>query len=265
MRETPRTRRQQHALRGYWGCFPVSPEPYAAKIRSQFKTKVFYSNGESFELERKLDRYLNQANKLSEAGRHAQAQAVLRGWMTVVIELTEKVDDSSGYIGGSFQHGFATYLKIPLDRTGIDAEVFFSDLIDFLIWEDYGLTNDRIEGYFRDLNARQADWCVEYLRRQVDELRDDDLEHQSEKALTLLGQLVAEQEWFDEFEDLARKMASRAWKRIIRLADVAMKREKKPLAIKVFEAALTKGDHLDFRTKKYDKLKQGHWSPDPRK
>ena len=47
--------------------------------------------------------------------------------------------------------------------------------------------------------------------------------------------------------------------------DRAMKRRKKDLAIKVFEAALTEGDHLDFLTKKYEKLKQGHWSPDPKK
>jgi hypothetical protein len=44
-----------------------------------------------------------------------------------------------------------------------------------------------------------------------------------------------------------------------------MKRRKKPLAIKVFEAAMTKGHHLDFLTKKFEKLKQGHWSPDPKK
>ena len=44
-----------------------------------------------------------------------------------------------------------------------------------------------------------------------------------------------------------------------------MKRLKEPLAIKVFEAAMTKGDHLDFLTKKYEKLKQGQWSPDPRR
>ena len=80
-----------------------------------------------------------------------------------------------------------------------------------------------------------------------------------------MGQVVAEQERFDEFEDLARQMGSRAWKRIIRLVDRAMKRQKKPLAIKVFEAALTKGDHLDFLKEKYEKLKRGHWSPDPRK
>ena len=105
---------------------------------------------------------------------------------------------------------------------------------------------------------------MEHLRHEVAALLDDDLDYQSEKALTFLGQVIAEQERFDEFEDLARQMGSRAWKPIIRLVDRAMKGEKKPLAIKVFEAALTPGDHLDFLTKKYDKLKLGHWNPDPK-
>ena len=143
--------------------------------------------------------------------------------------------------------------------------MFFPDLLDFLIWEDYGLTDKGIEGYFRRLTEGQADICVEHLRREITALLDDDLEYESEEALTLLGQVVAEQERFDEFEDLARQMGSRAWRRIVRLVDIAMKRQKKPVAIKVFEAALTKGDHLDFLTKKYEKLKRGHWSPDPQK
>src|SRR4029077_10269284 len=100
-----------------------------------------------------------------------------------------------------------------------------------------------IEGYFRGLSERQADLCVEHLRHEVTALLEDDLDYQSEEALTFLGQVVAEQERFDEFEDLARQMGSRAWRRIIRLADRAMKRGKKQLAIMVFEASLTEGDH----------------------
>jgi hypothetical protein len=185
--------------------------------------------------------------------------------LTVIVELMGKADGSSVWIGISFKEGFRAYLKIPIDQTGIDEAVFFPDLLDFLIWEDYGLTYDQIEGYFKGITPAQADLCVEHLRREVAALREDDLEYQSEKALTLLGQVVAEQERFDEFEDLARQMGSREWLRIIRLADWAMKRRKQPLAMKVFEAALTKGSHLNFLTKKYEKLKGGHWSPDPRK
>ena len=81
----------------------------------------------------------------------------------------------------------------------------------------------------------------------------------------MLGQVIGEKERFDEFEDVARQMGSRGWQRIIRLVDRAMKRQKKPLAMKVLEAALTKGEHLDFLKEKYEKLKQGKWNPDPQK
>ena len=49
---------------------------------------------------------------------------------------------------------------------------------------------------------------------------DNDLDYQSEEALTFLGQVIGEQERFDEFEAVAKQMGSRAWKRIIRLADI---------------------------------------------
>jgi hypothetical protein len=264
MRDTPRKRRFEHALRGFWPRFPVSPEPYARKIGSHFKTKGFYSVDVSFGISRTLDRYVDHADKLSKSGKYAESQALLRAWMTVVIELMEKADDSCGSLGMSFGEGFAAYLKIPLDKSGIDEAVFFPDLLDFLIWEDYGLTDDQIEGYFKGLNEGQADLCIKHLRHEVAALLDDDLEYQSEEALTLLGQVIAEQERFDEFEDIARQMGSWAWRRIVRLVDRAMKRRKKPSAMKVFEAALTRGDHLDFLKVKYEKLKRGYWSPDPR-
>jgi hypothetical protein len=96
------------------------------------------------------------------------------------------------------------------------------------------------------------------------ELRADDLADKWEDALTLLGQVVAEQERFDEFEGLAREMGARAWQRIIRLADRAVKKSKRPLACQVFEAALTAGQHLEFLQKKYAQLKSGKWNPNPR-
>jgi hypothetical protein len=264
MRNTPRSFRFPRALRGHWDKFPVSPQPYANTIAAHFPKRVYLQKA-SFRISDTLDEYVQQAKKLLEAGKAAQAQALLRGLMTVILELMPKADDSFGRIATSFDEGFTAYLKIPIDKTGIDEEVFFADLLDFLIWEDYGLSNAGIEGYFRGLSERQADLCVEHLRHEVTALHEDDLEDQSEEALTFLGQVIAETDRFDEFEDLARQMGSRAWKRIVRLVDQAMKRGKNQLAIKVFEAALTKGDHLDFLTKKYEKLKESRWSPDPQK
>jgi hypothetical protein len=188
----------------------------------------------------------------------------LRAWLTVVIELMEMADDSYGCIGESFQQGFKTYLNLPLAQTGIDEAVFFADLLSLLIWEDYGLTWRPSEGYFRGLTGPQGDWCIGYLRQQIEELRADYLSYQSEKALTVLGQVVAEQERLDQFEGVAREMGAREWQRIIRLADRAVKKRNRPLACQVFEAALTSGPHLDFLRKKYEQLQRGKWNPDPR-
>jgi len=264
MRQTPRKTRYAQALRGAWPDFPVSPQPDAARISSQFK-RDFYGENASFGVARKLDLFLDRADKLLAGNQHAEAQALLRAWLTVVIELMARADDSFGCIGESFHRAFATYLKIPLTNTGIDEAVFFADLLSLLIWEDYGLTWRQTEGYFRDLTPAQGDWCIAYLRQQIEELRADDLAYQSEKALTLLGQVVAEQERFELFEGLAREMAAREWERIIRLADRAVKKRKRKLACQVFEAALTAGSHLDFLRKKYEQLKQNKWNPDPQK
>jgi hypothetical protein len=225
MRNTPRRRRSEHALRGYWPRFPVSPGPYAEKIGSHFQAR-FYPEDASFRLARTLDRYVEKAETLLKSGEEAEAQALLRALMVVVVELMEKADDSCGSIAMSFGEGFDAYLKIPPDKAGIDDDVFFPDLLDFLIWEDYGLTNDRIEGYFKGLTTSQADLCIDHLRGEIDELRSDDLEYESEEALTLLGQVVAERERFDLFEGLAAEMGSREWRRIIRLADQAIKRSR---------------------------------------
>jgi hypothetical protein len=265
MRDTPRERRWAQALRGAWPQFPIDPRPYAKEIGAQFKTAKFYGENASFGVVRKLDAFLDRADNLVAAERFADAQALLRAWMTVVIELMARADDSFGCIGDCFRRGLAAYLKLPLDRTGIEEPVFFSDLLTLLIWEDYGFTWGHTEGYFQGLTRAQGDWCIAFLRQQIDGLRADRLTYPSEKALTLLGQVVAEQDRFDDFESVAREMGAREWQRIIRLADRAVKKRKRPLARQVFEAALTAGAHLDFLRKKYEKLKQGHWSPDPRK
>ena len=159
------------------------------------------------------------------------------------------------------------YLYRAVDKQGqtIDARVFFHDLLTLLIWEDYGLTYEQPEGYFAGLTPEEGDVCIEYVHQQMQELQDDDLDYQAEEALMLLGQIVAEQHRFDRFEALARHMGTRHWKRILVLADRAVKQRKRQLAVAVFEAALSPGMHEGFLRQKYEQLKKGKWSPDPRR
>ena len=265
MRHTPRQRHYAYALRGFWPCFPVSPASYAARLASQFHTRRWFSENQSFGLARKLDAFLDDVASVIQQAQYAQAHAMLRAFLTVVIELMEVADDSFGCLGDSFRDGFAKYLAMPRDETGIDATVFFHDLLTLLIWEDYGLTYDQTEGYFAGLTPDEGDLCIAYVQQQMQALQADDLDYQYEEALTLLGQIVAEQQRFERFEALARDMGTRQWKRIIVLADRAVKQRKRPLAVAVFEAALSPGMHEGFLQQKYEQLKKGKWSPDPRR
>jgi hypothetical protein len=265
MRHTPRQRHYAYALRGFWPCFPVSPASYAARLASQFTTRRWFSENQSFGLARKLDTFLDEVASVIQQDSYAQAQAMLRAFLTVVIELMEVADDSFGCLGDSFRNGFAKYLAMPCVETGIDATVFYHDLLTLLIWEDYGLTYDQTEGYFAGLTPDEGDLCIAYVQQQMQALQADDLDYQYEEALTLLGQIVAEQRRFERFEALARDMGTRQWKRIIVLADRAVKQRKRPLAVAVFEAALGPGMHERFLRQKYEQLKKGKWSPDPRR
>jgi hypothetical protein len=265
MHETPRERGQKAALRGAWPRFPISPESFATEVWSKFKRTRFYPEQASFGVARKLDRFLERADKLLKEKHYSEAQALLRGWLTVVIELIEIADDSFGCIGDRFGAGFKTYLEIPLAEAGIDERVFFADLLDFLIWENYGFTWKRTDGYFGKLTPEQTHFCMAHLRQRMDELSSELLSYRTEDALTLLGQIIVEQNQFDHFESLALEMGSRHWERIVKMVDRAMKKRKRDLACQVFEAALTPGQHLQFLQKKYDQLKAGNWDPDPRK
>jgi len=265
MRHTPRQRRYAHAMRGFWPSFPVSPASYAVELASRFQTRSWFSASQSSRIADQLDQFVELADSELVDDQHAQAQAMLRAFLTVIIELMEVADDSYGSLGDSFHGGFAHYLAIPLEETGIEETVFFHDLLTLVIWEDYGLTYDRMNGYFERLTSEAGDLCMDYLRQQIEELQDDELDYQAEKALTWLGHIAAEQDRFERFEELAQEMGTRAWQRIIVLADRAVKKRKRKLAAAVFEAALGPGMHERFLREKYEQLQSGKWNPDPRK
>lgn len=265
MRHTPKQRRYAHALRGFWPYFPISPASHAHRLAAHFQTRGWFSENQSFGIARKLDTFVDGVTTMINQGQYGQAQAMLRAFLTVVIELMERADDSFGCIGDSFRGGFAHYLALPLDATGIDATVFFHDLLTLLIWEDYGLTYEQTDGYFEGLTPQEGALCIDYVQQQMEELTGDDLDYQYEEALTLLGQIVAEQNRFERFEELARHMGTRHWKRIVVFADRAVKKRKRQLAVAVFEAALSPGMHEGFLRRKYEQLKKGKWSPDPRR
>jgi len=255
------------ALRGLWAPFPVSPQPYYEQLRAIFNWGRCYEEDASWGLAKKLDAATAAACKLEDKGKCAEALAALRATLTVAIELVQIADDSFGCIGQSFEDAFKHYLAFPCQKAGISSEGFLTDLLELLIFEDYGFTSGHTDGFFATVTAEEGDFCLTYLRARIPALQAWDLDYQAERALTIIGQIAAEQKRFDSFEPLAGEMGSRAWRRIIRLADAAVRARKRDLADRVFQAALRSedGSHAGFLRKKHAQLLAGKWSPDPRK
>jgi len=212
MKWTPQKKGFDFALRGYWDDFPLSPRPYAERIAANFSGHKFYTERQSFSVSRRLDQYVTEGKTLAAQGQHAEALALLRAVLTETIQVMGFADDSYGVIGGSFQAAFQDYLALDHTVTGIDETVFLHDLLTLLIWEDYGLTYNQTYGYFGKLSQDQGQICIDFLRQQIEHLKAEDLDYQSQEALTLLGQVACEQSRYELFISLAREMKSDHWR-----------------------------------------------------
>ena len=262
MHWTPQKKGFDFALCGHWDAFPVSPRPYAEKVAANFSSHRFYTERQSFSVARRLDRYVAEGKKLAAQGQCEEALALLRAVLTETIRVMGSADDSCGVIGDGFQAAFREYLALDHAAAGIDETVFMHDLLTLLIWEDYGLTYEQTYGYFRKLSREQGQICIGFLRQQIERLKAEDLNYQAQEALTLLGQVVCEQGCYELFISLAREMKSDHWRRILLLADTAMKARKRDVAMLVFEAALQPGTHYDYLRRHYEQLQRGVWKPD---
>ena len=252
MIHTPRVERQARALRGYWDRFPISPAHYAGALAGLYKTSGYYTERQSFTLERKLASFVNKRLKRVSL---AEEVALHRAFLTVVLEKIDMVDDSFGVIGELYNQMFEDYVALPRDELDMPAVDFFQDLLELLIWEDYGFTDRQQPAFFANLNPAEVNIAETILRAQWHELDELDLVYQSEETLTMLGMLCTQQGIFEEFVDLAEVMGTRAWKRITTMAERAEKEGRPELALAVYEAALGPGFHEQFLRKKYEELK----------
>lgn len=253
MIETPRRQRNSRALRGYWKRFPISPLLFAAELAAIFKTGKYYLEKESFKLESKLSNFLTK----KEAHLDVPSQlALYRAFLTVVLENINDVDDSYGVIGDLYESAFETYYQLDRDQINMPREIYFQDLLELLIWEDYALTYRNQPDFFASLPKLEALLVEAILRQQWQELADLGLGYQSQEALTMLGLLYARQFTFDQFIPMATAMGSDEWKRITILAGAAEKRKRYDLALGVYEACLRVGRHEDYLRKEYEQLKK---------
>ena len=185
MINTPRATREEISWHGYWYLFPINPQKHENSLEKLYKNGL-YTRRESHILVNKLRRYLDKHEKKAS---NAELLALYRAFLTVVLKKMESVDDSYGIVGDLYQEVFQGYFM--LDRNELDMELtsFFQDLLELIIWEDYGLTDYEMPNFFKNLSSAEIPLVKSILLQQKDELKSLDLDYQAKKASTLLKKL----------------------------------------------------------------------------
>jgi hypothetical protein len=148
-------------------------------------------------------------------------------------------------MGDLFGDIFRGYVAISWTETSIPPEIYLRDLIEFAVWEDYGLIED-LDAFFSVLDARHQPIVEEILSDIVAELGEHAFEYQIERALAHRASFLAEQHLWDSFVECAAALGSRAWHPIVQLAETAAKNDRRALAEAVFAAADQPGFHRDY-------------------
>ncbi len=176
----------------------------------------------------------------------AERLALHRAFLTGMIAAMERADDSCGVLGDLFHERLADYFAVPWQETGIAADLYYRDFLEYATWEDYGLLPDRLGPFFERVATEHMAMVDAILRDIREELLAAELEYQAEEALTLPGALHVAQRSFDRFVALATEMGSRAWERITTMAEAALRARRRDLALAVCGAADQPGLHRDY-------------------
>ena len=253
MHNTPRNIFFEEALQGNWDILPVNPQKQAETLQKKFKKKTHYSKGQTHALEEKLDSYIEKQEIKATL---PKLFALYRAFLTVILENMDNIDDSYGVIGDLSISVFEKYLELDWKQLPIDANGYFTDIIKYVIWEDYGVTDEVYPAMFTKLTKSEIKEIELILQTEREKLTKHHLTYEAENALTMLGSLYAKSRSFNKFIPIAKEMGTREWKRILVLSETAEIKEEYEIALSVFDVAIKEsGNHTEYLRKEYTKLK----------
>jgi hypothetical protein len=121
----------------------------------------------------------------------ARRLALRRGLLTAGIKALGEVRDSDGELAGFLGESLATYAQRPWQHSGIDAQVYFTDLCELCVWENHGLLYQRETVPFASVAVERRDLVEALLWSLAAELRGHRLGHPAEAAMALVAYLQA--------------------------------------------------------------------------
>lgn len=248
MRQTPRDRLYERALRGRWHLFEISPEPFYDRLAHALGDG-YRSKGQTFRLERRIEAARERLDR--RTAKHPAARlAARRALVTWCYRAMERSDDSYGLIGEAAREALFTYAKLPFEPAGIGAEEWCDDLCELLVWEDWGLLYRHETRPFAQIHGPLADHAERFLVTLAHELRAHRLRHEADQALENVAYLHVADWRLTRFAEAAAKLGSDHWMPIVALAEAAIARGRDDVAREVFAAADQPGLQRDYLHKR---------------
>ncbi len=175
------------ALRGHWSRFPISPAKYEPELQSTVGPDgSYYDYCWAGALATMLESKIEMLTMSAPADEHQLATH--RAAMTVIVEMMDRVDDSGADVSAVFRASERAYLALA--RNALSTAVVLRDLLEFTIWEDYGLI-DGVDAFLTALPEEHADAALRHLALLISELRRERLDSQLAKAIALRRRVIA--------------------------------------------------------------------------
>lgn len=245
MRNTPRRRLRSRALFGAWPSFPVSPDALYAELSAEVEERDRYGETATLRLAGRLERL---ATRLDEGcrGDTASRLALWRALVSAGYEAFPRCDDSSGELGRLVRLAIETYSGIRWQAAGIDPGVYYRDLCELLVWEEYGVLFERERRAFRRVPRGDAERVAAILHELADECGRARLFHRRDEAHELVAWLYLATNQIESFPRAAELIGSEAWRPIEEMAEAALRLGRVDVARRVFAAADRPGFHRDL-------------------
>ncbi|MBI3555774.1 MAG: hypothetical protein HY074_05895 [Deltaproteobacteria bacterium] len=169
MLRSPRRLLEKEAMRGMWPRLPFDPTPIAETLRPLFipkKKSGYFPKGTTFALSRRVEKAMTKELSKSDGlamNHRAHRYAIHRAALTLFHE-EHHWDDSYGVMGDLAKQWVDALLSVTADDLCLDPRVFLKDLLMFLCWENYGLTDDDVTStYIRRLPEEERVLAFEIL------------------------------------------------------------------------------------------------------
>ncbi len=245
MENTPRRRLRQRALWGHWGDFPVSPaedyEVFASLVDAERR---------SYRLATELEDIAAEEHE-GRMGDPARQLALWRAVLTAGVEaFLHGLRDSDGAVGTFLGDALETYARLPWRDTGIGPAVYWADLCEWCIWEDWGIRHRRNTAPFRGARTGDVDPVERLLLDLEAEHRSHRLDYEADEALQLIAWLAVATHSYDRFVPAAKRLRADWWMPVDAMGEAAIKAGKPDLAAEVYGAAIAGGGwHVDHLTR----------------